>query len=158
TIPDDGSAGGAAFVLITAVNNGQDYNAAVSFINTGRARNAADVQVTWDPAQKLLIFDISKDSKASDIVAALNRATGIPFTATQTGKNPTLAKVAVGGKLAGGQAQATWTEFGDGLPNAIVSALQYVAPQSGLTGSDVLEVGLRGRGVYELRGATQKAT
>jgi hypothetical protein len=57
---------------IQARNPGDDYNAAVSFVNSGRARNASDVLVTWNAAQKLLVFDIAAATRAVDIVNAMD--------------------------------------------------------------------------------------
>jgi hypothetical protein len=51
-----------------------------------------------------------------------------------------------------------WTKFGNTLPHALVSALDYTLPfkdPAGTDRGDVLVVGLRGRGVWMLANASQ---
>src|SRR5262249_34443008 len=50
-----------------------------------------------------------------------------------------------------------WSEFGLGLPNAQVTAIDYTPPQNinGRDVGDVLVVSTRGRGVYRIDGASK---
>src|SRR4029453_19028698 len=50
-----------------------------------------------------------------------------------------------------------WTEFGAGLPNALVTDLHYIPPVTGVTNKgDVLVVGTLGRGAWKITDATAK--
>ncbi|MDA1013146.1 MAG: DUF4347 domain-containing protein, partial [Planctomycetota bacterium] len=156
---------------VEARTKGADFNGAISFINSGRSTKAGEVFVAWNSGNRVLTFDINKTTTAQHVVDAMTAGTAFAdkqnaaalalFEVTldksveteNTGAG-NFEQVAVGVVTAGGSNALRWTEYGDALPNALVTDLHFVPPkhEAGklVSGSDVLLIGLRGRGVFKL--------
>ncbi|HEY4634069.1 MAG TPA: hypothetical protein VIH00_09155, partial [Candidatus Limnocylindrales bacterium] len=149
---------------ITARQNGDDFNAGVTFINTGRARGAE--QVTWDAASNVLVFDLADSTTANNVVAAMarpaNAAANAVFSVAldTTTANSGAGRIGLATRwVTSAGRNLTWTEFGANLPNAVVTGLDYTPrltnnAGNALVGSDTLVVGTRGRGTFKLQNAS----
>jgi hypothetical protein len=152
---------------ITAKTNGTQYNGVnVAFVaNPDRARGKE--QVTWSPADNLLVFEINPASTGADLFGAMgqsqNAAAASLFSVALAAPDPNTPNTGAGTipgatalKRLGGQAALQWTRFGSNLPDALVTSLAYSSRNNG-----VLVVGQRGRGAWELTTAntflTQKS-
>ncbi len=148
---------------VTAKSNGAAFNGAIAFINTGR--NKGNEQITWNAANQVLVFDVSSITTANDIVAAMGRAQNAAasalFTVAPAAPDPASPNTGVGpiGNVTGLKRlpvpSLQWTEFGTNLPDALVTSVTYTPQLRAAAGNigDVLVVGLRGRGAWELTGA-----
>jgi hypothetical protein len=156
---------------ITAKTNGDQFNGAIAFINTGKAQGSE--VVTWNDADRLLVFDIAPNATtANDIMTAIGRvpnlAAGALFKVEVLAPDPNTPNTGLGvitNQANGLPMVATtrglpnfqWTRFGGNLPNALVSTITYTPPlkkNDGTAIGDVLMVGLRGRGIWEISNAS----
>ncbi|HAM72036.1 MAG TPA: hypothetical protein DCM86_10370, partial [Verrucomicrobiales bacterium] len=156
---------------ITAKSSGDAFNGATSFINTGLAKTAQDVRVSWLPAEHLLEFDIHSSTTAADIVAAMAQAGNAEAAAAFAValRTPVVVKTAIADRLmpqalnpGTGAGVPRWGRLAVNLPNAILGAMSYTPAftyrnAAGVTATygDVLLLGLRGRGVWILQDAAR---
>jgi hypothetical protein len=144
----------------------------VQFIDRG---GVGSDRVVWNPFTKILQFHVTAGTTAEQIVELLNERAGVDdatlaarqvFSARLTNRD--LAGAAGTGAVLGVAVTVRtsaevlrWTEFGANLPGGVITDLEYVpllrdgsgAPRQG---TDILVVGMRGRGVWELDDAANE--
>src|SRR5262249_54565410 len=148
------------------VQPGEQFNGAISFINTGKA--AGSEEVSWDDTAHVLTFDINASTTANALAAkvAADPTVSLLFTVAPTATDPgnAPAPLANGGAGPIGLAPATlvpgvglppWVRFGATvLPHAQIKSLSYT-PQQTINGTvqapgGVLVIGTFGRGTWKL--------
>ena len=169
---------------ITAKNNGDIYNGAVSFINTGRSTKAEEVFVAWKEAEKVLVFNIHSDTTAQHLVDAMDGTKDFAKTInkaaldlfkvelltpdSESNPNQGIGKIDASSITPKpGVSPPRWTRFGGStLPHAVVKVISYTPPiineatgarrtdAAGKPAGDVLVVGLLGRGAWKMTNVT----
>ncbi|MBU6398951.1 MAG: LEPR-XLL domain-containing protein, partial [Verrucomicrobia bacterium] len=146
-------------LLFTAKQNGAQLNGVtISFVDTGKG--AGNETVQWNPFAKTLVFDITTNLTTAarvQTVLKANPAANAVFDVTFPNDNGTTGsgKVALNatGTTTGGRGLSQWTQFGTGLPNAMVTQILYTPQIGTLANSNVLVVAERGRGAWKFTGA-----